>query len=174
VEVVAGAAAFDHVAGQGEGRAAETDDGKLSGEMFCDQAHGLRDIAKFGGAVGAELGDVLLGADGLFDYRAFSSGEVERQSHDFEREQEVGEDDGGIDLQNFSGGDGDFGGEGGLLADFEQRVLLANGTVFGHVASGLAHEPDGSALDGLGFAGANEDGIGRGHEPITVAFFGSD
>jgi hypothetical protein len=48
-------------------------------------------------------------------------------------------------------------------------VLLANRAILGHVASGLAHEPDGSAVDGLGFAGANEDGIGRGHEPITVA-----
>ena len=49
-------------------------------------------------------------------------------------------------------------------------MLLANGAVLGHVASSLAHEPDGSSLDGLGFAGANEDGIGRRHEPITLAF----
>jgi hypothetical protein len=43
-------------------------------------------------------------------------------------------------------------------------MLLANGAVLGHVASGLAHEPDGSSIDGLGFAGANEDGIRRGHD----------
>ena len=49
-------------------------------------------------------------------------------------------------------------------------MLLANGAVLGHVASGLAHEPDRSALDGLGSAGANEDGIRCGHEPINVAF----
>jgi hypothetical protein len=49
-------------------------------------------------------------------------------------------------------------------------VLLANGAVLGHVASGLAHEPDGSAFYGLGLAGANEDRIGGGHERITVAF----
>jgi len=49
-------------------------------------------------------------------------------------------------------------------------MLLANGSILGHVASGLSHEPDGSAVDGLGSAGANEDGIGRGHERITVAF----
>src|SRR6266478_6772664 len=49
-------------------------------------------------------------------------------------------------------------------------MLLANGAVLGHVASSLAHEPDGSSLDGLGFAGANEDGSGRGHEPTTLAF----
>jgi len=49
-------------------------------------------------------------------------------------------------------------------------MLFANGAVFGHVASGLAHEPDWGAVDGLGPAGANEDGIGGGHERITVAF----
>jgi hypothetical protein len=49
-------------------------------------------------------------------------------------------------------------------------MLLANGAVLGHVASGLAHEPDGSAVDGLGFTGPNEERIGGGHEPITVAF----
>ena len=96
------------------------------------------------------------------------------QAHDFERKQEVGEDDGGVDAENFSGGDGDFGGDCGLLADFEQGMLLANGAVLGHVASGLAHEPDGSAIDGLGLAGANEERIGRGHELFTVAFLRGD
>ncbi len=86
------------------------------------------------------------------------------QAHDFERKQEVGEDDGGVNLKDFGGRDGDFGGERGLLADFEQGMLLANGAVLGHVASGLTHEPDRSSLGGLGLAGANEDGIGRGHD----------
>jgi len=49
-------------------------------------------------------------------------------------------------------------------------MLLADGAVLGHVASGLAHEPDGSAVDRLGLAGTNEDGIRGGHEPFTVAF----
>ena len=163
---MAGAAAFDHVAGQGEGRSAEADDRKLFGEMFRDQAHGLGDIAEIGGAVGAELGNVFGSADRLLDHGAFAGGEMKGQAHDFERKQEVGEDDGGVDLKKFSGGDGDFGGERGLLADFEQGMLLANGAVLGHVASGLAHEPDGSALDGLRLAGANEDGIGRRHDPM--------
>ena len=92
------------------------------------------------------------------------------QAHDLERKQEVGEDDGGVDAEKLGGGDGDFGGECRLLADFEQGMLLANGAVLGHVASCLAHEPDGSAVDGLGLAGANEEGIGRRHELVTVAF----
>ena len=74
---------------------------------------------------------------------------MKEQAHDFEWKQEVSEDYGGIDLENFSRGDGYFGGERGLFADFEQGMLLANGAILGHVASGLAHEPDGSALDRL-------------------------
>jgi hypothetical protein len=45
-------------------------------------------------------------------------------------------------------------------------MLLANGAILGHVASGLAHEPDGSSLDGLGLASANEERIGRRHDSI--------
>ena len=89
------------------------------------------------------------------------------QAHDFEREQEIGEDDGGVDAEKFGGGDGDFGGERGLLADFEQRVLLADGAVFRHVASGLAHEPDGSAVDRLRFTSVDESGIGSGHGALS-------
>jgi len=45
-------------------------------------------------------------------------------------------------------------------------MLLANGAILGHVASGLAHEPDGREVDGLRFTGANEAGIGGGHDWI--------
>jgi len=167
---MAGAAAFDHVAGQSEGRSTEADYRKVSGKMFCDQAHGLGNVAEFRGLVDAELSYVLLGADGFLDDRAFSRGEMKGQAHDFEWKQEVGEDDGGVDAEKFSGGDGDCGGERRILADFEQGMPFADGAILGHVSSGLAHEPHRGALDGLGFASANEDGLGCGHEATTVAF----
>ena len=50
-------------------------------------------------------------------------------------------------------------------------MLLADGAVLGHVASGLAHEPDRRAVDGLRLAGANEAGIRGRHEFMNVAFF---
>jgi hypothetical protein len=49
-------------------------------------------------------------------------------------------------------------------------VLLADGSVFGHVPSSLTHEPDGSAVDPLGLTGANEVGIWGRHEVMNVAF----
>jgi hypothetical protein len=138
--------------------------------VFCDQAHRFRDVTEFRGAIGAELRYVFASADGLLDDRAFSGGEVKRQSHNLKREQEVSEDNGGIDAEKVGGSDRNLSGELGFLADFEERMVLANCAVLRHVAPGLAHEPHGSSVDGLGFTGANKDGIGRRHEPITVAF----
>ena len=59
----------------------------------------------------------------------------------------------------------------GLLADLEKRVLFADRAVLGHVATGLAHEPDGCAIDRLRLAGANEVGIRGRHEFLNVAVF---
>ena len=171
VDVVARASAFDHVAGEGEGSATEADHRQLVAEMLCDQGNSFGDISEFGGAVGAQVRDVFLAADGLLDDWTFSGGEMEGQAHDFERQQEVGEDDGGVDAEEFGGGNGDLGGKRGLLADFEKRMLLADRAIFGHIASGLAHEPDGRAVDGLRFAGAHEAGIWSRHELMNVAFF---
>src|SRR5579863_3884240 len=115
-----GATTFDHVAGEGEGRAAETDDGNFIGEMFGDKTHGFGDVAEFGGAVGTKLRDVFFGADGLFDNGAFAGGKMKGQSQDFELKQKVGENNSAAAPEKFGGGDGDVGGQRGLLADFEQ------------------------------------------------------
>ena len=52
-DVVARAAALDHVAGESEGSATEADHGNAMGEMLCDQTHRFGDIAEVRGAVGA-------------------------------------------------------------------------------------------------------------------------
>ena len=66
MDVVARAAAFDHVAGKSEGRAAESDDGNASAEMLRDQRDRLGNIAQFGGAVGAQVGDVFFACEPAF------------------------------------------------------------------------------------------------------------
>ena len=98
-------------------------------------------------------------AEGILGDGALSGRERKREAEDFEWKQEVGEDDGSVDAEKFGGGDGDFGSEFRLLADLEQRMFLAYDTVLGHVASGLTHEPDGSVVDRLRLAGADEAGI---------------
>src|SRR5438270_6045929 len=142
--------------------------------MLGDQRNGFGNISEFRGSVGAQVRDVFFRAHGLFDDRTFTGGEVEWESHHFERQKQVGEDDGGIDLKDLRGGNRDFGGERGLLADFQKRMLLAHGAIFGHVAPGLAHEPDGSALYRLRLASANEVAVGCGHELMNLAFLDWD
>ena len=124
----------------------------MGGDFF----DGAGDVAEFFGAVGAEGADLLGGADGVVDYGAFAGDELEVEAHGGEGQQEIGEDDGGVDAEAFGGGDGDFGGDVGGAADFEEGVVLADGHVLRHVAAGLAEEPDGSAVDGLAEAGADE------------------
>ena len=141
--------------------------------MLCDQAHRFGNVTEIGGAIGAQVRDIFLAANRLLDHGTFARGKMKRKAHDFERQQQVGENDGRIDAQDFGSGDGDLGGERWSLADLEKRVLLADRAILGHVASGLPHEPDGRAVDSLRFAGANEAGIGSRHEVLTVAFFGT-
>ena len=88
----------------------------------------------------------------------FAVDEFEVEAHGGEGEEEVGEDDGGVDAEAFGGGDGDLGGDGWGAADVEEGVVLAHGHVLGHIAAGLAEEPDGSAVDGLAEAGSDEAG----------------
>src|ERR1700761_8400824 len=126
--------------------------------MAGDFADGCGDEVELARAVGAEGAYLLEGAEGLVDDGAFAVDELEVEAHGGEGEEEVGEDDGGVDAEALGGGDGDLGGEGGGAADVEEGVVAADGHVLGHVAAGLAEEPDGSAVDGLAQAGADEAG----------------
>ena len=92
----------------------------------------------------------------MMDDGALAGLEFEGQAHGLERQQQVGKDDGCVDAELFGGGDGDFGGEVGLLADFDQRVVFADVAIFLHVAAGLAQKPDRRAVDGLAQAGAEK------------------
>ena len=67
VDVVARAAAFDHVAGQRVGRAAEADDSEPVAEVRGDLLDGPGDVGQIGGAVGAQGAHILRGADGVVD-----------------------------------------------------------------------------------------------------------
>ena len=100
--------------------------------------------------------DLLGGADGGVDDGAFAGEELEVEAHGGEGKEEVGEDDGGVDAEAFGRGDGDIGGDVGGAADVEEGVVFADRHVLGHVTTGLAEEPNGSAVHGATEAGADE------------------
>ena len=164
MDVVARAAAFDHVAGQGEGRAAEADDAETvltmnpaaGAEVRDDTFDGLGYVAELRCAVGAKTRDVLGAANGMMDDGTFAGQEFEVESHALEGQEQIGEDDGRVYVKFFRCGDRDFGGELRLLADFQQGVVAANRLIFRHVAASLAQEPYRRAIDGLTQAGADE------------------
>jgi hypothetical protein len=161
-DVVARAAALDHVAGEGEGCAAEADDAKAvairagCGEVRGDLFDRLRNVEEVLDTIGAEGLDVLERANGSVDLWTFAGYELEVETHGGEGEEEVGEDDGGVDVEALGGCDGDFCGDVGCAADVEQGVMLAHGHVLGHIAASLTEEPDGCAIHWLPKASADK------------------
>ena len=164
MDVLARAVAFDHVAGQRKGGADEADDAErvlcvivgAAGKVGGDPADGLADVAEFFGAIGAQGCHGFSRADRLVDDRALAGEEFKGQAHALKGQEQVGKDDGCVDAELFSGGDGDLGGKLGALADVEQRVVTADRLVLDHVAAGLAQEPDRGAVDRLAEAGAEK------------------
>ena len=87
-----------------------------------------------------------------------------------ERQQQVGEDDGGVDIELLGGGDGDLGGKLGLLADFEQGVMFADRLVLSHIAARLAQKPDRRTIDRAAQAGTDEAGSGGEGQRVGGGF----
>ena len=77
MDVVARAAALDHVAGQGERRAAKADDAEAVTEMGRYLLDGAADVFEGSGAVGAQGADIFRGADGAMDDGAFAGLKLE-------------------------------------------------------------------------------------------------
>jgi len=77
---------------------------------------------------------------------------VKGHAHDFQGKQKIGKDNGSVNTQRFRSSDRDFSSQRRILTDFYQGMILADGTIFGHVPSGLAHEPHGRAVHRLGLA----------------------
>lgn len=117
---------------------------------------GLGNVVEVVGAIGAECADLFERANGGVDDGALACEEFEVEAHGSEGEEEIREDDGGVDAETFGSCDGDFSGEVRSVTDFEQGMMLTNGHVLRHITAGLAKEPDRSAIDGLTKAGSDE------------------
>ena len=69
--------------------------------------------------------DVGGGADGVVNDRAFPLGKLEIEAQGLEDQEDVGEQDRGIDAQALGRGDRHFGRQIGPLAQFEERDLAS-------------------------------------------------
>ena len=148
-------AALDEVAREGERRAGEADERHL--QLALEELDGLEHVAEALLRLDdAELVDLrarvamgswMTGPSPLANSNGAPIGSSGQE--------DVGEEDRRVDAEH-ERLERDLSGELGRLAELEQRVLLAQRAVLGHVAAGLAHEPDGRRVDGLAAAGAEE------------------
>ena len=149
-------AAFDHVAGERKGCSAEADHRQAGAEVARDKPHRFRHVAQFRGAISLELSYRVRIPHRLVDLRPFIGAELEIEPHHLQRQQQVGKNDGCIDSQTFSRGDGHVSGNFRVFADLEKRMLLTYAAVLRHVTPGLTHEPNRRRVYRLTAAGANK------------------
>lgn len=97
-----------------------------------------------------------MGTDGFGQIGA-GVAEFELEAHGFGGDENVRKDDDGVDAEEAKRLQRDFDGEVGRLANFQKRVICADGAVFGEVAAGLPHHPDRKARKSFAAAGTEEE-----------------
>lgn len=159
---VAGVGAFDGVGEEGEGAADEAEEAFGGGEGVAEEAEGVGlEVEGLGdGWVVVEAAEV----GGGMEVPAEGGGGVvvEGEAEGFEGEEDVGEEDGGVEVEVLDGAEGGFAGEAGDFAEVDEGMLAAEVLVMGMVATGLAHEPDRGAVGVAALEGGGEEAHGVG------------
>ena len=145
-----GRPAFNRVGGQREGRAPEADERHATCELDAKDPDRFEHVRqRFPRLEATQTIHIAGCANRLRDRRAFPFHEIEIEPHRREGNEQIGEEDRGVHVDDVHGlkrhGDGEFG----RTADVEQRVALPQRAIIRHVPSGLAHEPDGRGIDRL-------------------------
>ena len=91
---------------------------------------------------GPDARQILVRAERVLNRRPLAVNEVEADAHRLEGEEQIGEEDRGVQFDAADRLERHFGGEIRRPTEFEQRVALAQSTIFAQVPPGLAHEPD--------------------------------
>ena len=156
--VVATAAALNRIASQRKRRAAEADQRQAAiVKLPPRQLDRLqREPEAFLGRCDPQRGDVAGSAHRVVDQRPLALDELQAQAHPLQRRQDVGKDDSGVQIERVDRLHGDLAGQLRRLDQFEDGVAFAQRAVLGHVAAGLAHQPDRRCIHRLAAAGAQE------------------
>ena len=144
VFMIAALAAFDRIAGEGKGRSREANQRQSAGiELRAEQPNSFeREVHRFARIWRAERRDVGRTAHRIVDDRSFSLYKGKMEAHPFQGRQNVGKDNGRIEVEGIQRLEGDLGRQLRLFDELEQRVPLAQCPVFGHVPPSLTHQPD--------------------------------
>ncbi len=79
---------------------------------------------------------------GLSIIGSLARSEAQLEAHGLNRQKQIGENDGGVDVQNLHRLQRDLRGQIRAFAQFQDSVLGADVPVLLHIAAGLTHEPD--------------------------------
>ena len=163
VQELAARLPLDQVPGDGERAAAEADHGLVGTQLAPHDRDGLEDerhrLLRLGH--GQAL-DVCERADRPLDHRADVLDQLDVHAHAEQRQHDVGEHHGRVDVVTADRLQRHLRAELGLVADLEERVRLPDLAVLRQRAPGLAHEPDRRALGRLETGGADEKWLCHG------------
>jgi len=133
---------FDGITREGERRAGEADERDRGGKRAPRLPHRVEDIAELGLDVERrEPVDIGRVRDRPVDDRPFAGGEAQPQAQRLEGQEDIGEQDRGVDAQPGDRLERYGRRERGIVTEIEDGVTLAEFAVLRHVASGLSHEP---------------------------------
>lgn len=167
-----GAAALQHEIGESPWGAGETEECGVGAELSAEESERLRDVKEaFAEIGGIEAIDVGGGAEGGIHFDAAAITESVSLAEGFRDDEDIAEEDSGVEVEAMDGLEGDLCGEFRGADEFEEGVLLFERAVFGEGAAGLAHEPDGGMIERLSGAGGEET-LARGQGWIGVQPFG--
>jgi len=161
-------APFDQIARESERRPRKPDERNL--DLFFDHPQRGHHIAEPLFRIDhSKLFDLRHFANRLVNNRPLSFCKLERSPHRLKGEENIGEQNGGIDpeAQRLKG---DLSGELRIFAELEKGVLLAQRSILRHVAPRLAHHPHRRAVDGFTAACAQKAIV---HVPDYTPFFGA-
>ena len=81
--------------------------------------------------------------EGMMENRALPFGELKLHPHRFQGDEDIGEDNGRIELELLNGLERHLRRQFGVFAHFQERVFLSERPVLLHITPCLAHQPDG-------------------------------
>ncbi len=156
------AAAFHEIGRERPGSAAEADHRDLLRQLAPHQPERGEDVAqRLLDVRQAQSRDVLAPPHRTRERRAVAAHELQLGAHRFEWQQDVGEQDGGVDAQACDGLQRRLGGELGSLAESQEIDPLPQRAILREIAAGLAHDPHRPALGRLAPAGPQEEVVHR-------------